>query len=129
MGLSPPRLDVPVSTMMIEVQWPEVHEVKFTGSAQAVDSFSHALPKPVNHDVGTHIVESSFDFNRAPPQIPKAGVNVQVPRSGRRHRFQQLLVVDGGATLTASYQTKNEKPQTSQSWFAPLFERFCSRRR
>merc|ERR1712216_553834 len=56
-GLAPPRLDVPVSTMMMEVQWPELYEVKFTGSAQAVNSFSHALPIPVNHDVGTDIVE------------------------------------------------------------------------
>jgi len=122
--LAPPRLDIPISALMMEVQWPESHEVKFKGSAQVVRSFSHSLPKPVNHDVGTDIVSSGFDFNRAPAHMPKAGVNVQVPRAGQRHRFEQLLV-DGGATLTAEYQAKVEEASSKPRWF----ERLCARRR
>merc|ERR1711920_41562 len=126
--LAPPRLDIPISKLLVEVQWPESHDVKFRGSAQAVKSFSHSLPKPVNHDVGTDIVSSSFDFNTAPAHIPKAGVNVQVPRAGQRHRFEQLLVVDGGASLTAEYSAKTMEEKVSKGWAASLLDRLCARR-
>jgi len=126
--LTPPRLDIPISKLLMEVQWPESHDVKFKGSPQPVQSFSHSLPKPVSHDMGTDIVSAGFDFNRAPAYIPKAGVNVQVPRAGHRHRFEQLLVVDGGAHLEAAYHLKavDEAPR---EWLAPLLMRLCARRR
>lgn len=111
-NLAPPSLNIPISKLLVEVQWPKMHHVKFTGSMQRVHTFSHALPQPVNHDVGTAIVAAGFDFNRAPAYIPKAGVNVQVPRAGEKYRFEQLLVVDGGATLIAEYTLKTkEEPQ------------------
>jgi len=128
--LTPPRLDIPISKLLMEVQWPGSHDVKFKGSAQAVTSFSHALPKAVNHDVGTSMVSSDFDFTKAPAYIPKAGVNVQVPRAGHRHRFEQLLVVDGGAKLEAEYHVKaSEQEEAPREWFAPLLRRLCARRR
>jgi len=126
--LAPPCLDIPISTLLMEVQWPDSQDVKFLASAQAVQTFSHSLPKPVNHDVGTDIVSSGFDFNRAPAYMPKAGVNVQVPRAGRRHRFEQLLVVDGGATLTAEYHAK-VSDETPKGWRASSLGRICARRR
>jgi hypothetical protein len=129
MNLAPPSLDVPVSRLLVEVQWPDSYEVKFIASGQAVNHFSQSLPKPVNHDVGTDIVESRFDFNKAPAYIPKAGVNVQVPRAGQRHRFEQLLVVDGGAHLTAEYHTKTAKIEKAEGWLALLLARLCSHRR
>lgn len=76
--LAPPRLDVPISVLQVEVQWPESHEVTFGGSARSVRTFAHALPKPVNHDVGTDMVPRHYDFRRAPP-VRGAGVNAQVP--------------------------------------------------
>lgn len=127
--LAPPRLDIPISTLLMEVQWPESHEVKFRCAAKAVQGFSHSLPKPVNHDVGTDMVASGFNFNNAPAHIPKAGVNVQVPRAGQRHRFEQLLVVDGGATLDAEYHALIVEEDTPKSWLAFLLERMCARRR
>jgi len=126
--LAPPRLDIPISKLLIEVQWPESHDVKFKGSAQVVRSFSHPMPKPVNHDVGTDMVSAGFDFNRAPAYIPKAGVNVQVPRAGERHRFEQLLVVDGGAKLDAEYHLKAAEDDGPKEWLAPLLRRLCARR-
>merc|ERR1712032_5767 len=127
--LAPPRLDIPISKLLVEVQWPESHDVKFRGSAQAVRSFSHSLPKPVNHDVGTDIVSASFDFNKAPSHIPKTGVNVHVPRAGQRHRFEQLLVVDGGACLEAEYHLKVVAADAPREWLAPFLRRLCARRR
>lgn len=128
-NLAPPRLDIPISTLLMEVQWPESHDVSFRGSAQAVQGFSHSLPRPVNHDVGTDIVSAGFDFNRAPAYIPKKGVNVQVPRAGARHRFEQLLVVDGGAALTADYHLKVVQEEMPKAWHTLLLERLCARRR
>lgn len=127
--LAPPRLDIPISTLLMEVQWPESHEVKFRCAAKAVQGFSHSLPKPVNHDVGTDMVASGFNFNNAPAHIPKAGVNVQVPRAGQRYRFEQLLVVDGGATLDAEYHALIVEEDTPKTWLAFLLERMCARRR
>lgn len=129
MNLSPPRLDVPISRMHVEVQWPETHEVKFKSSAQPVPAFSQPLPKSVNHDVGTDMVSASFDFHRVPAYVPKAGVNVQVPRAGRRYRFEQLLVVDGKASLTAEYHAaKSLELEQPKGWLASLYARLCSRR-
>eukprot|EP00929_Paragymnodinium_shiwhaense_P001120 TRINITY_DN101341_c0_g1_i1.p1 TRINITY_DN101341_c0_g1~~TRINITY_DN101341_c0_g1_i1.p1 ORF type:complete len:708 (+),score=129.82 TRINITY_DN101341_c0_g1_i1:89-2212(+) len=130
LDLAPPRLDVPVSKLLAEVQWPETHDVQYKTSAQGVGRFSEAVPKPVNHDVGSDIVQSGFDFNRAPPQIPKAGVNVQVPRAGTCRKFEQLLVVDGGVTLAATYKAKAvEQPNKSRGIFSSFFARFCAHRR
>lgn len=126
--LAPPRLDVPISALLMEVQWPESHDVKFKGSAQVVTSFSHSLPRPVNHDVGTDMVASGFDFNKAPAYMPKKGVNVQVPRAGQRYRFEQLLVVDGGATVTAEYHVKNAEEYAVEKWYAKFLKRLCARR-
>lgn len=128
-SLTPPRLDVPISKLLVELQWPEVHELKFTGSIQPVRAFSYSLPKPVNHDVGTDVVELGFDFNKAPAYMPKAGVNVKIPRAGKSRRFEQLLVVDGGATLVVDYHTKVIEPQAECSWPASMFKQLCSRRR
>merc|ERR1712072_760315 len=41
--LTPPRLDIPISALLVEVQWPASHNVKFKGSAPAVKAFSHSL--------------------------------------------------------------------------------------
>lgn len=120
MDLRPPRLDIPVSRLFVELQWPDGYDLKFKGSLQAVVRFSSSLPKPVSHDVGAHIVQSGFDFNRVAEHVTKAGVNVQVPRSGQSSRFEQLLVVDGCATLIAEYIAKVVKDQLVEVfWWIP----------
>lgn len=124
MDLAPPCLDIPVSRLMVEVQWPETYEVKFTGSAQAVKTFSHKLPQPVNYDVGTAIVEQNFEFDNLPASIPKKGVNVKVPKSGSRHRFEQLLVVDGKAGLIGEYVRRSDEPEPEKGWLASFRDRF-----
>lgn len=130
LDLAPPRLDVAISRLQMEVQWPTSHNAKFKGTAHAVTNFSHAKPKSVNHDVGTDLVAASFDFNKLPANVPKAGVNVHVPRSGDCHRFEQLLVVDGGASLAVEYllNAKTE-PERPRGLLASLQERLCCRRR
>merc|ERR1712187_575427 len=64
--VAPPRFDIPVSSLHVEVQWPDCYEVTFKGTGQEVHNFSQSLPRPVNHDVGTSIVVYTFDFNKAP---------------------------------------------------------------
>merc|ERR1712046_547292 len=127
--LSPPKLDVAISKLLMEVQWPSSHSATFKGTAQEVTRFSHALPKAVNHDVGTDVVPSNFDFNKLPAHVPRAGVNAHLPRAGDGHRFEQLLVVDGGAALTIDYEIKVTEPQQQPGWMEGLRSRLCSRRR
>jgi hypothetical protein len=127
--LSPPKLDVAISKLLMEVQWPSSHVATFKGTAQEVTRFSHALPKAVNHDVGTDVVPSNFDFNKLPAHVPRAGVNVHLPRAGDGHRFEQLLVVDGGAALSIDYEIKALEPQQQPGWLEGLQSRLCSRRR
>merc|ERR1712096_533045 len=97
--LSPPRLDVPISTFLMEVQLPEKYNVDFTGSLAKVCNFSHCMPQPVNNDRGTDIVPHGFHFGRMAQEVKRTGVNVQVPTSGQCHRFERLLVVDEGAAM------------------------------
>merc|ERR1712176_1488004 len=127
-NVAPPGFDIPVSRLHVEVQWPEGYEVKFKSSGQKVTEFSHSLPRPVNHDVGTDIVEYTFDFNKTSATIPKTGVNVKMPRAGQRHRFEQLLVVDGGVHVTAEYRVKVSEREQPKGWLHRVRARFCGHR-
>lgn len=104
--LNPPKLDVPISTFLVEVQLPDGYEVEFTGPLQKVDRFSYQLPQPVNNDRGTDIVRYGFNFSTMAQEVKSTGVNVHVPQSGQRFRFQRLLVVDDGAAMTVAYKTQ-----------------------
>lgn len=130
MELAPPSLDIPISKLLVEVQWPEGYDVHFKGSGHEVKGFSQSLPQPVSHDVGTEIVEATtFNFNKPPAHIPRTGVNVTMPRAGQCHRFEQLLVVDGRITLTAEYRVTVAEPEQPSGWLARLHARCCSHRR
>merc|ERR1712025_168935 len=95
---------------MGEVQMPKEYEVEFDGTLQKVSSFSSPIPYPVNYDKGTDIVPyQNFNFSSMPQEISRKGVNVQIPRSGQCHRFERLLVMGDGATLTAAYKTLPSK--------------------
>jgi len=129
-SLSPLRLDIPVSKFLMEVQMPKEYEVKFDGTLQKVSSFSSPVPHPVNYDKGTDIVPyQNFNFSEA-QEISKKGVNVQIPRSGQCHRFERLLVMGDGATLTATYKTPASKaPVIKGSWREHLRSLlFCAHR-
>jgi hypothetical protein len=103
--VTPPKLDVPISTVLVEVQLPDGYDVEFTGSLQKVERFSYQLPQPVNNDRGTDMVQHGFNFSTMAQEVKSTGVNVRVPQSGQRFRFQRLLVVDGGAAMTVAYKT------------------------
>merc|ERR1712139_287209 len=126
MNLVPLRLDIPTSKLLMEVQWPDGYVVDFSGSLQKVSRFSSPLPQPVNYDKGTDIVPHNFNFSSMPAEIPKKGVNVEIPRSGQRHCFERLLVMGDGATLAATYRTT--EPETSPGWLEDFKGRFCARR-
>jgi len=124
--LAPLRLDIPISKLLMEVQMPEGYVLDFNGSVHKVSSFSSPKPRPVNYDKGTDIVPHNFNFSSMPAEIPKKGVNVEIPRSGQRHCFERLLVMGDGATLAATYRTT--EPETSPGWLEDFKGRFCARR-
>jgi len=129
--IAPPRLDVPISKLLMEVQMPEEYAVQFNGTLQKVKSFSSPVPIPVNYDKGTDIVPHNYNFSSMPHQVSKKGVFVQIPRSGKCHRFERLLVMGDGATLAATYHTPpSDEAATSGSWLERFKGgNFCSRRR
>eukprot|EP00811_Abedinium_folium_P033402 NODE_6368_length_1678_cov_5.675048.p1 GENE.NODE_6368_length_1678_cov_5.675048~~NODE_6368_length_1678_cov_5.675048.p1 ORF type:complete len:522 (+),score=173.92 NODE_6368_length_1678_cov_5.675048:132-1568(+) len=117
LNIGPPRLDVPISTLLCQVQWPEEHIVTFAGALQAVPGdFSYPVPNPVCHSTGSEIVRANFNFRAAAQQMPQAGVSAKVPESGQRFRFERLLVVADGAALTASYRKPPRETDTSPLW-------------
>lgn len=125
--LPPPRLDIPISTFLMDLQFPESYKLNFKGTLQKVSRFTHPLPQPVSNDKGTDIVEHGFDFRNMAQQVKTTGVNASVPKSGQLHRFQQLLVVDDGATLSVDYETPAEEaPATPNRLWDALS---CGRRR
>jgi hypothetical protein len=128
--INPPRLDVPISTFLVELQLPQGYDMEFTGPLQKVDRFSYQLPQPVNNDRGTDLVQYGFNFGTMAQEVKRTGVNVQVPKSGQHFRFQRLLVVDDGAAMTVAYKkTLPEKPAPVGRLdnFKALFT--CQRRR
>jgi hypothetical protein len=129
--LTPLKLDIPISKFLMEVQMPKEYEVEFNGTLQKVSSFSTAVPHPVNYDKGTDIVPyQNFNFSSMSHQISKKGVNVQIPRSGSCYRFERLLVMGDGATLTAAYKMLPSNEHAMKSTWLEHVKRwlFCSHR-
>lgn len=104
-NVAPPRLNVPISTFLMEVQFPEAYQVDFAGPLRKVVRFSYPLPQPVNHSRGTDIVPRDFNFTAMAQDVKRTGVSVKVPKAGQRHLFERLLVVDNGASMAAHYET------------------------
>jgi len=104
--LAPPKLAVPISTLLVEVQMPTDYKVEYRASLQQVARFSYPIPQPVDNDKGTDLVPHGFKFGREAQELRRTGVNMQVPKAGQCHRFEQLLVVDGDASVEVSYEAK-----------------------
>lgn len=108
LDLFPPQVDVPISALSSEIQFPDGYLVNFTGSLTKVDKFSQRQPTTVNYETGQDIVVDNFDYNsKALPNRgssgSKAGVKAKIPKAGTRHLFEKLLVVNGSATLSVAY--------------------------
>lgn len=122
LDLSPPQVDLPVSALSVEVQFPEGHVLNFTGSMQQVDKFSQRQPRVVNYETGQDITEAEFDFSMPQKKhgsASKAGVKAKVPKMGSRHLFEKLLVINGSATLSVAYTkptTTDATPWLSWAW-------------
>jgi len=114
--LNPPRVDMPVSALSVEIQFPENYVVNFTGSLKRVNEFSGAQPNPVSYETGEEVIEKGFDFGSA-PRPKTSGVRAKLPQAGSRYRFEKLLVINGSATLSALYS----QPVVHESgWLAEL---------
>mmetsp|Transcript_85459 Transcript_85459/g.151113 ORF Transcript_85459/g.151113 Transcript_85459/m.151113 type:complete len:687 (+) Transcript_85459:57-2117(+) len=114
--LDPPRMGLPISTFLMEVQLPEEYKVEFSGPMRKVRNFSYPVPKPVNYEKGTDIVPHGFNFNSMAQEVKRTGISVQVPKAGNLHRFERLLVVDEGAEMTAAYSTPTNAEAQPSTW-------------
>eukprot|EP00927_Polykrikos_kofoidii_P061355 TRINITY_DN56190_c0_g1_i1.p1 TRINITY_DN56190_c0_g1~~TRINITY_DN56190_c0_g1_i1.p1 ORF type:complete len:733 (-),score=81.54 TRINITY_DN56190_c0_g1_i1:47-2245(-) len=113
--LSAPRIDMPISALSVEVQFPEIYDINFTGTLQRVKTFSHKLPHAVNHQTEKYLVEKNYSFDKHTTQGEvKASVTAKVPRQGRRYRFEKILVVGNGALLSANYTVNQSECKASR---------------
>jgi len=107
--LNPPQVDLPVSALSVEIQFPEGYLVNFSGSLLQAEKFSQRQPRVVNYETGQDMTTQEFNFNSMPRQKSssgsKAGVKSKAPKAGTRHVFEQLLVVNGSAALSVAYST------------------------
>jgi len=122
-SLNPPQLDMPISALSVEVQFPGAYMVSFAGSMEQVQRFSQKQAVSVSYDYGEEIVAKDFDFASMPPPTgggaaPKEGVKAKVPKVGTRYRFEKVLVVNGSATLSASYSPAPPMPSTDSTGWA-----------
>jgi len=128
LGLSPPRVDMPIAALSIEVQIPDFYQVNFTGTLQNVSIFSHKQPHAVNYQTERHVVEKGYKFGApAPaPEQQRASVKAKIPRQGTRYRFEKILVVDDNARLSASYGARQPEPEPSpaEQWWRDVSERW-----
>jgi hypothetical protein len=121
LALSPPRMDMPISALSVEVQLPEIYEVNFTGTLQNVSIFSHKQPHAVNYQTDSFVVEQGHKFGAPPkPAEPKGtSVKAKIPKQGRRFRFEKILVVGDNAVLSAAYAV-NRSSEMPQPWWQGL---------
>jgi len=118
LDLTPPRVDIPISALSVDVQLPESFQVNFTGSLLRVKSFSQRQPTVVNYETGREVTQKDFDFGSMPSSGGTAssgvGVRAKVPKQGRRYLFEKLLVINGSADLSAAYSLP--PPNTTEQW-------------
>jgi len=118
LDLNPPRIDMPISALSVEVQFPSDYVVNFTGTLMEVDKFSQKQPKVINYETGSDVTQNEFDFNSMPKEGrgssgSKVGLKAKVSKTGKRYMFEKLLVVNDSATLTAVYHRAAEQvPET-----------------
>lgn len=123
LALSPPGIDMPISALSVEVQFPDAYEANFTGTLKRVSLFSHKQPSAVNYQTDRKVVEKDHKFGSppAPSQQTEAGVRATMPRQGTRYRFERILVVGDNAALSAQYATKvNASAECEASWWESL---------
>lgn len=105
--LHPLQVDVPVTALLVEVQFPSVYDVNFTGSLEQVRAYSQRVPYPKNYQTGKEVVDKGFDFASAPPPAAAAdantGIRARMPRLGQKLLFEKLFVVNASARLSAAY--------------------------
>jgi len=127
LDLTSPQVDVPISALSVEVQFPNSYFVNFTGSLAQVDKFSQRQPTIKNYETGKEVAPREFDFASMPPPRrgssgANGGVKARVPQTGTRYMFEKLLVVNGSATLSVAYNTSNPPQETTgwlpSAWFA-----------
>jgi hypothetical protein len=119
--LSPPQVDMPISALSVEVQFPAGYRVNFTGTLAQVDKFSQRQPTARNYETGTDVTNHAFDFNSGPsakggPSNSKVGMKAKVPKTGARYLFEKLLVVNGSATLSAAYTNTPTSMPKENGW-------------
>jgi len=115
--LDPPRVDLPVSALNVEIYFPEKYTVSFVGTLRNVSRFSHTRPSPVNYETGDEVVTKDFAFTGMPPtskaQAKTAGVKAKIPREGHKYLLEELFIVNGSARLAANY---GQTIASSRSW-------------
>jgi hypothetical protein len=117
--LTPPRVDMPITALSVEVQFPEQYSVNFTGTLENVTIFSHKQPRAVNYQTERHLVEEGFKFGAPPPPSEeKASVKATIPRQGKRYRFEKILVVGDNAVLNAVYSLNRTGSTGAAGWWA-----------
>eukprot|EP00933_Yihiella_yeosuensis_P045557 TRINITY_DN40951_c0_g1_i1.p1 TRINITY_DN40951_c0_g1~~TRINITY_DN40951_c0_g1_i1.p1 ORF type:complete len:762 (-),score=87.61 TRINITY_DN40951_c0_g1_i1:434-2719(-) len=115
LALDPPRVDLPVSTLMVQLNFPESYQANFSGSLREVEKFSQSQPTPISYETGEDVVERGFDFGSMPPprsKVKSSGVQAKLPKTGKRYLFEELLVVHGQAKLEVRYATHSSPDVT-----------------
>merc|ERR1719469_671136 len=120
--LSPPRLDMPISKLSVDVQLPENLDANFTGSIRDVSKFSYRQPHAVNYETQRHVTETNHKFGAAEKPAVRASLQAKVPTQGMRYRFEKILVVGDGASLSASYALRPSEAGLTigRDWFSQL---------
>jgi hypothetical protein len=122
--LSPPRLDMPISALSVEVQLPEHLVANFTGSLMNVTTFSGSMPHAVNYETDQHVTRKGHKFATGDlaghKENSKTSLKAKIPKGGTRYRFEKILVIGDGAALSASYEEKNNNEKRAgifSRWF------------
>lgn len=117
MTLSPPRLDMPISSLQVDVQFPEPLSTKFTnGNSETltmknVVAFTKPTPYGVNYQTDRKLVKKGHRFASGAAKGAKMSVKTEVPQGGKHYRFEKILVLHDGGSLAVEYWPAPEKTQ------------------
>merc|ERR1712217_74844 len=127
LSLTPPRVDMPVSALSVELQFPKLYLVNFSGSMRRVQVFSHKQPAAVNYQTERFVVPSDYQFVGDKDWNPEGvetttkasepNVKATLPKQGRRYRFEQILVVDGNVALNVTYAANRSSDESGKAWW------------
>mmetsp|Transcript_10754 Transcript_10754/g.16575 ORF Transcript_10754/g.16575 Transcript_10754/m.16575 type:complete len:748 (+) Transcript_10754:117-2360(+) len=113
--MNPPQFDLPTSVYTAHLRLPKEYKYTFQGDfgSTPLKKLNFPIPQPLSYSTGKRVVREDYEFSMVDDAWPdyyedgdeneQRAVKILTPNAGGSFFFQQLLVVDRGLKLHATY--------------------------